>query len=247
MGAMPQEIDGIIAELTNVTTTILANRVYHKGLWHNTAVVVVVSGWGKVAAAATVSTLLLRFQIDELIFTGVAGAISHQLRIGDVVIANRLMQHDVDARPFIPRYEIPLVGKTYFETPIAFVKAAEKAALQMFTDQDLAHTITQNDWDQYNIATARVYVGDIASGDQFFSGNKEKDLLLQNLPQTLCVEMEGAAVAQVCDENNIPFTIIRTISDAADDHSVKDFQAFIKNIASRYSVGIVKNLLAMQA
>jgi adenosylhomocysteine nucleosidase len=247
MGAMPEEITGIIAELTEVTTTVLARREYHQGFWHNTPVVVVVSGWGKVAAAATVSTLILRFQIDELIFTGVAGAIGPQLKIGDVVVASRLMQHDVDARPFIPRYEIPLLGKIYFESPPEFVKAAENAATQMFANQELLHTIAQNDLDQFGILSATVHIGDVASGDRFFAGNTEKDLLLQNLPQTLCVEMEGAAVAQICYENEIPFTIVRTISDAADDDSVIDFRAFIQNIASKYSTAIVTNLLLMRA
>ncbi len=87
----------------------------------------------------------------------------------------------------------------------------------------------------FNITQPKSYIGDIASGDQFFSDEKRKKQLLENIPTVLCVEMEGAAVAQVCYENEIPFTIIRTISDAAGKGSHIDFAAFIKKIAGKYS------------
>jgi adenosylhomocysteine nucleosidase len=85
-------------------------------------------------------------------------------------------------------------------------------------------------------------VGDIASGDQFFSSNEQKHALNTQLPDVLCVEMEGAAVAQVCYEYEIPFSIIRTISDVADDQSHIDFPSFINKISSKYAAEIIKNI-----
>lgn len=96
---------------------------------------------------------------------------------------------------------------------------------------------------QFGINTPNLHIGDIASGDQFFANNEQKEQLHNSLPTILCVEMEGAAVAQVCHEYTIPFLIIRTISDAADEQSHIDFPLFIKKVSSKYSVGIIKQLL----
>ena len=240
MGAMPEEINGLIDLIEDKEEFRFGHRLYYQGTLHGHQVVAVVSGWGKVAAATTVTNLIAHFQISELIFTGVAGAISHEVSIGDIVLAKRLIQHDMDARPLIPQFEIPLLGKAFFEIqPHALQKSI--AAIQKVLDQDgdfqreLQH--------KFNINKPTFHVGDIASGDKFFSTSQQKNGLKHILPTILCVEMEGAAVAQVCEENNLPFTIVRTISDGADDASVIDFQAFISEIASHYSVKIVQELL----
>ena len=93
---------------------------------------------------------------------------------------------------------------------------------------------------KFGIVDPQVLVGDVASGDKFFSDNIHKEGLLAELPSILCVEMEGASVAQVCYEYSIPYTIIRTISDTADDKAANDFPSFIKNISSKYSQEIIK-------
>src|SRR5690349_9837535 len=116
MGAMPEEIESALTLVKDQQKREIGTRTYYTGKINNVPVVVVFSRWGKVAAATTVSTLILEFKITELIFTGVAGAIHEDLRIGDVVVANRLIQHDMDARPLVSRFEIPLLGKTYFES-----------------------------------------------------------------------------------------------------------------------------------
>ncbi len=242
MGAMPEEVLGVAALLEGTTEYAVGKRTYYKGKLNGIAAVVVVSGWGKVAAAATISTLILKFDVDELIFTGVAGAISPHLKIGDIVLAQRLVQHDMDARPFIPQFEIPLIGKTYFETAEHQLKYATDAIKTLLDNKHLDAVIEEKDLRRFGISTPHLHVGDVASGDKFFSNHADKAELIQKLPGILCVEMEGAAVAQVCDENNVPFTIIRTISDASDDNSVVDFSAFIKHIASKYSVAIVTNI-----
>lgn len=245
MGAMPEEILGVVKMLNDTEESTLARRKYYAGKLNGISTVVVVSGWGKVAAAATISTLIHRFQITELIFTGVAGAISPDIRIGDIVLAKRLIQHDMDARPFIKQYEIPLLGKTFFESSDTKLELAGKAILSLLQNRHLHAIIEQNDLVQFGISAPSMHIGDIASGDKFFSNNADKNELLEKIPTILCVEMEGAAVAQVCYENDIPFTIIRTISDASDDHSVHDFSAFIKDIASKYSVEIIRNIFSL--
>ncbi len=242
MGAMPEEIDNVVQLLSGKQQIVIAGRTYFKGTINSVETVVVVSGWGKVAAAASIATLIYKFEITELIFTGVAGAVSDELKIGDIVIGSRLVQHDMDARPFIPQYEIPLLKKTFFECEQQRLSHASAAITKTLTDVSLHQLISKNELAAFNITTPKLYIGDIASGDQFFSDNARKKQLLKNLPGILCVEMEGAAVAQVCYENEIPFTIIRTISDVADEQSHIDFAAFIEKIAGKYSAGIIKNM-----
>jgi adenosylhomocysteine nucleosidase len=243
MGAMPEEIDAVVQLLSVHTQSLHAGRVYYEGYLNTVKAVVVVSGWGKVAAAATVSTLIHKFNITELIFTGVAGAIDPHLRIGDIVIGSRLVQHDMDARPFIPQYEIPLLKKTFFDCAPVQLAVAADAVKDLFNNNSLHSLIGTEALQQFNMAAPSMYMGDIASGDQFFSDDIKKQQLLQNLPGVLCVEMEGAAVAQVCYENELPFTVIRTISDAAGEGSPVDFAAFIERVAGKYSVAIIRNIV----
>lgn len=112
----------------------------------------------------------------------------------------------------------------------------------MFENKSLHAVIKTEDLIQFAISQPKLVVGDIASGDQFFSSNLQKQILSTQLPEVLCVEMEGAAVAQVCYEYEIPFCIIRTISDVADDNSHIDFPAFIQKISSKYAAEIIKNI-----
>ena len=242
MGAMPEEITGIIDLLTGRTEHTIGMRTYYTGKLNSTDAVVVFSRWGKVAAAATVSTLILEFRITHLLFTGVAGAISPQLNIGDIVVATRCIQHDMDARPIMERYEIPLLGKTWFNCDAQLQTIAENAVSDMLQNNHLHEIITTEELQRFRIETPKVLSGDIASGDKFFANNDDKHHLAEKLPSILCIEMEGAAVAQVCYEYNIPFIIIRTISDAADDQSAIDFPSFINSISSRYSVQVIKNI-----
>jgi len=242
MGAMPEEISGVVDLLTDKKEVSRGMRTYYLGKLNGLSTVVVFSRWGKVAAATTVMNLILEFNISELLFTGVAGAIDAGLRVGDIVIGKRLIQHDMDARPLMSQFEIPLLGMTYFESPEDRVGLAFKAVSALLDNYHLHKAIAEEDLERFGIANPKVTVGEIASGDHFFSSSVDKRRLSGMLPKTLCVEMEGAAVAQVCYEYGIPFTIIRTISDSADDHSVPDFQSFIRDVASKYSVEVIKNI-----
>jgi adenosylhomocysteine nucleosidase len=202
----------------------------------------VFSRWGKVAAATTATTLIHEFKITELLFTGVAGAINSDLKIGDIVLGKRLIQHDMDARPLMKQYEIPLLSKTYFETDSTLLNTASKAIQAVFENKSLHSVIAEQHLLEFKISQPKLYIGDIASGDQFFSTNEQKQNLNSQLPNVLCVEMEGAAVAQVCYEYEIPFSIIRTISDVADETAHFDFPSFTKNISSKYTAEIIKQI-----
>ena len=228
MGAIPQEINGVVNLLTNKQEHKIGRRSYFTGELNNQKVVVVYSRVGKVAASATVTTLILEFKVSELIFTGVAGGIHADVKIGDIVLGQSLIQHDMNAQPLFPAYEIPMLGKAYFEADSSQLEVATTAILEILEEQHLHNVISEKDLDKFNIHQPQLHVGLIGSGDLFFSTNSQKEKLQQNLPEMLCVEMEGSAVAQVCYEFDIPFIIIRTISDDADDHSTLDFNSFIE-------------------
>lgn len=244
MGAIPEEINGLISLLTNKREHRIGKRIYYTGELQNQPVVLVYARIGKVAAATTVTTLVLHFKITKLLFTGVAGAIHPDLKIGDIVLATNLLQHDMNAFPLMPKFEIPLLGKTFFETdPELFLKA-KKELLTLLNSKNLHRVISKNDLDHFDIHAPKLHEGTIASGDQFFSTSQQKCELNLVLPDVLCVEMEGASVAQVCYELGIPFLVIRTISDEADDKSSIDFQSFIEKIASIYSVEIIQKIIS---
>ncbi len=243
MGAMEEEISSLIELIENVQSEIIGGRTYYSGKINHTDIVVVFSKWGKVAAAITTTTLIERFQIKELIFTGVAGAIHPDLKIGDIVIGKRLFQHDMDARPIIPQYELPLLNKVFIEATDGDIVKTKKVIDALLNQQHLLQVITKVELQQFGIENPKLHIGDIASGDQFISDLVKKHQLRAEFPKLLCVEMEGAAVAQVCDEYKIPFTIIRTISDCADQHAEINFLEFVKEVANKYSREIILRLV----
>jgi adenosylhomocysteine nucleosidase len=245
VSAMPDEITAVVESLVDVTTQTLGQRQYHAGGFEGTPVVVVFSGWGKVAAAATSTQLIASYDVTDIVFTGVAGAVQHGLAIGDVVIGTELIQHDMDASPIFPRYEVPLLGKAMLATD-ARLRVRLHAAAQEFLREDLPLAVPQGSRDWFHIASPKVIDGVIASGDQFFDSAEEIDALRRRLPQVACVDMEGAAVAQVCEEYSMPFGIVRTISDSADENAPHDFARFSREIAGEYSLGILARLVSMR-
>jgi adenosylhomocysteine nucleosidase len=242
VSATHEEIAAIADSLTDVATQEYGRRRYHVGTLCGTEVVAVFSRWGKVAAAATATHVVTAFSAKQVIFTGVAGAIDPRLAIGDIVVGTELIQHDLDASPLFSRYEIPLLGKAVIPTAPALC-ARLTAAAQQFLSADLKPTVPASELALFDISSPKVCNGLIASGDKFFASADEIDAVRQRLPGALCVEMEGAAVAQVCDEYAVPFGIVRTISDTADHNSVHDFTRFSREIAGHYSAGILSRFL----
>ena len=237
MGAMPQEIDLVAESLEHrQPSETIANREYHQGTFEGREAVVVFSRWGKVAAASTVTTLIERFGVEMVIFTGVAGAVSRSLNVGDVVIADRLVQHDFDASGtgLFPRFELPLIGLTHIPVRPDIAHASREAATEFLSTWDpAAHGYEM---------TPRVHAGIIGSGDVFMADPMRLQELELLIPGILAVEMEGAAVAQVCHEYAVPFSIVRTISDKADHTAGVDFLQFVGDVARYYSLGIVREL-----
>ena len=237
---MPEEIHHLTRHLVQGSVRDSGMRTYYRGDLFGIPTVIVFSRWGKVAAAATATNLILEYGVQEIIFTGVAGALHPDLNIGDVVIGKNLYQHDMDATPLMPRYEIPLLGKQFFETSPDRMEAAAQAVNRFI--KNISAYISAAELAAFDIQTPKVMPGDIASGDTFVSAHAHKEQITSGLPDVICVEMEGAAVAQVCYEFGIPYTVIRTISDAANESAEVDFPRFIETIASRYSEGIIREL-----
>ncbi|MBV8306214.1 MAG: 5'-methylthioadenosine/adenosylhomocysteine nucleosidase [Gammaproteobacteria bacterium] len=239
---MPDEITAVVESLGKVSTQTLGRRQYQVGSFRGEQLVAVFSGWGKVAAAATATQLVTTFGATRMVFTGVAGAVQDGLAIGDVVIGTELIQHDMDASPIFPRYEVPLLGRALLGTDSG-LRARLRAAAEGFLREDLRRSVSQSSRDWFHIESPRVIEGVIASGDQFIDSAAEIAALRHSLPQVTCVEMEGAAVAQVCEEYAVPFGVVRTISDAADENAPHDFARFAREVAGQYSFGILSHFL----
>jgi adenosylhomocysteine nucleosidase len=204
--------------------------------------VAVLSRIGKVAAATTATTLIERFGVTRMVFTGVAGGLAPHVNVGDVVVAREFVQHDMDASPLFPRHEIPLTGITHFSGD-ATLRDALLAAAPLALG-DLVQSLPSTDWLGLALDAAQVHEGMMASGDRFVSTNIESAELQRRLPQALAVEMECAALAQVCHDYSVPMAAVRIISDRADDAAHVDFPRFIETIASRFSAAVLDRLLA---
>ena len=219
ISALAEEQQGLIEAFEGPYKHIHGMREYTTGkLWEIDAVCVL-SRIGKVAAAMTAAILVEKFGVTHIVFTGVAGSGDKNVKVGDIVIAEALVQHDFDASPLFPQFEIPLTGLSRFATDVALTERLANAAAK----------------------TTRVHRGLIASGDQFIGKLAQIQAIKAGLPDLLAVEMEGAAVAQVCFELGIPFAVIRTISDNANDDAAVDFMHFVKTVASRYAYEVIHN------
>lgn len=225
VSAMHQELAAVLALLPDEHMTVVAGREFWRGHLHGQEVVAVLSRIGKVAAATTATALIEHFGVTQVVFTGVAGGLGPGVKVGDVVVAERFVQHDMDCSPLFPRHEVPLSGLTEFPTDAALTQRLVAAA-------------------RVALPGATLHRGLVASGDRFVSTTAEARALQAQLPQALAVEMEGAAIAQVCHDYGVPYAAVRTISDRADDEAHGDFVSFVEEVASRHSAAIVRALLA---
>ncbi len=239
--AMHQELRALLPLLQNRRSVRLAGRDFHQGTIHGQPVVLALSGIGKVAAATTAVLLMHEFGARQLVFTGVAGGLRGGVNVGDVVVAQQLLQHDMDASPLFPRFEIPLTGRSHFDVDAALAETLGTAAQRCIERADaLIGGAHRRD---FGIAAARVHRGLIVSGDRFVASAAHSDELRAALPAALAVEMEGAAIAQACADFGRPFAVLRTVSDRADDSAHVDFARFIAEVASIYTRAIVEDWL----
>ena len=170
-------------------------RTYYQGKLFNKKVVLVFSRWGKVASATTATQLINDFDVEEIIFTGVAGGVQPDVFVGDIVIGKDLYQHDMDGSPLVKAFEVPLLGKSAFSTHVEKRNQLTQASDQFLQNKN--EFLSKEQFINFEIKRPKIHVGDIASGDQFISSSEQSLRILSNLPTVKCVEMEGAAVAQV--------------------------------------------------
>jgi adenosylhomocysteine nucleosidase len=239
LGALHEEIADLLAAMEpGATVHRIAMRDFHVGTLWGTPCVIALSRIGKVAASATASIVIREFDVSRVVFTGLAGGLHADVEVGDVVVASTLMQHDMDARPLFDQHEIPLLGRVCFDADAGMSKLLLDSAATFVGRRDVLAEHAGA-----TLAPPTVHHGLIATGDRFVSHNDEAQVLRKRLPTALCVEMEGAAMAQVCYEFGVPFAVLRVISDRADHAAKTDFTAFLENVARVYSAGILAPLL----
>jgi adenosylhomocysteine nucleosidase len=241
MSAMAEELAAVLGDLALRDVVETGGRRFHTGTLFGRDAVLVSSRMGKVAAAITATMLIDRFDCDAIVFTGVAGAAAPEVKVGDVVIADRLIQHDLDASPIYPRYHVPLLGTGVFEADPELTARACAAAEAMVAR---AGELLGADAAALGIDHPRARRGLIASGDKFFASAEAIAELRGRLPDALAVEMEGAAVAQVAFEHEVPFAVVRVISDTADHAAPVDFARFVATAPGPYARAIVRGVVA---
>ena len=218
LGAMPEEIGSDLSHLKDLSCSEHGDLKIHRGSWgDNVRLSLAWSGWGKVSAARAATRLLASdTSIDLLLFTGVAGAAEPALRQWDVVLADAVVQHDMDARPLFPRFTLPALNQDQLRPQPAWFHWAKTALLE-------AHGARELD------GFTRPRSGLIATGDRFIGDPAVLQTLRDALPNLLAVEMEGAAVAQVAEQEGVPWLVLRVISDGADEAAAQSFEDFVKH------------------
>lgn len=223
IGAMEEEVAALKKDMEIEEIITRASMEFCRGILCGKDAVVVRSGIGKVNAAICTQILIDCFHVDLLINTGVAGSLDAQIDIGDIVISTDALHHDVDATAVgDPAGQVPRMDTLAFPADENLVKKAVEANRQVNPD-------------------IRTFTGRIASGDQFIFSGRVKDKIRDNF-QPLCVEMEGAGIAQAAYLNKVSYVIIRAISDKADNSATMDYPAFEK-LAIVHSIRLVKQLV----
>lgn len=223
IGAMEVEVAALKEAMTLERTVTKAGMLFMEGTLEKSPVVVVKSGVGKVNAAICTQILADEFKVDAIINTGIAGSLKAEINIGDVVISTDVVHHDMDAVGFgYPLGQIPQMDVFSFEADKNLRKRAKDVCKKVNPDIE-------------------VFEGRIVSGDQFISDRARKEKISTEFAG-FCTEMEGAAIAQAAFLNQIPFVIIRAISDKADDSASVDYETFEKK-AIEHSVRLVKGFL----
>jgi adenosylhomocysteine/aminodeoxyfutalosine nucleosidase len=209
MGAMPEEIAPILEIVGTYTTTQYAGNSYYEANYKGCEIVVAYSKIGKVFSTLTATTMIEHFGCDKLLFSGVAGGINPSLKIGDLIVATKLSQHDLDITAFgHPMGYVP-GGAVFVQTDTKLIEIAKEVA------SELGKTVQE---------------GTIATGDQFVHDESIKANIVKHFNAD-ALEMEGGSVAVVCDALEVPFFILRAISDTADTDASFSFDEFMESSA----------------
>lgn len=223
IGAMDEEVSQLKATMSDIIEETFASMTFCKGKLEGKDVIVVRSGICKVNMAACVQILVDKYDVGAIINTGIAGSLSNDINIGDLVVSNEAVQHDVDATAFGYKLGvIPRMETSVFPADKELVQLAVDCCKRVNTD-------------------ISVFTGRIVSGDQFISSDEKKLQLSQDF-SGYCTEMEGAAAAQVAYLNQVPFVIIRAISDKADNSAQMNYDEF-EELAIKHTVGLMKEMI----
>jgi len=220
MGAMREEIEPLLDYMKDVKSYDLANNIYYEAKYKGIEIVIAYSKIGKVFASLTASVMIQHFGAKKLLFSGVAGAINPELKIGDLIAATKLCQHDLDITAFGHPFGFVPEGKVYIESDKELIFLAKEVAKSKGID---------------------LKEGIITTGDQFIADEKRKEWIKKTFNAD-ALEMEGAAVAVVCDAFDVPFFILRAISDAADMDAGFDFDKFLES-SSKISADFIISML----
>lgn len=211
--ATEQEFCEIKNKFTNSTQHILSDLIYYSGMVNSKEYIVIKSGIGKVNAARVTQLIIDKFDIEYIINVGVAGSLNDELEIGDIVIAKELVQHDFDTTAF--------GDEKGFITGSGKMFASDLKLVEKYINNSLTY---KNDY--------KIFTGIIASGDIFCTEKTMKEKIHSKFNAD-CVEMEGAAIAQVCTLNKVPFVVIRAISDKPNGTNQLDYNEFASLAAKR--------------
>jgi len=239
VSALREELAAVLELMPDEHRQVVAGREFWRGHLHGYEVVAALSGIGKVAAATTATLLIEHFKVDDVLFTGVAGGLAPGVRVGDLVVASELLQHDMDASPLFPRYEVPGTGLARLPADPALTATLARAARA--TLAELPQRLAAEVREEFGLQAPRLHQGLLVSGDRFVASTAESQALQQALPEALAVEMEGAAFAQVCRDFGVPLAVVRTVSDRADDAAHVDFLRFLRGVASPYSAAVLEH------
>lgn len=219
IGAMDEEVAKIKEEMTDVQVLTVAGMKFYQGKLSGKDAIVVRSGIGKVNAGICSQILIDRFQVTGIVNTGIAGSLRNEINIGDIVLSTDAVQHDVDASGFgYKKGQIPRVDTLFFKADEGLMKLAMECNKRVNPD-------------------IQTFSGRVVSGDQFISDKEKKRWLVETFDGS-CAEMEGAAIAQTAYLNEIPYLVIRAISDKADDSAGMDYKVFEEQ-AIRHSVNLL--------
>jgi len=232
IAAMESELRDLSASLEHERTEKIAGRAIHYGHLEGHPVALVLCGCGKVNAAHSATLLACLAKVSRILVTGVSGGLAEGLRVGDIVIGDSFIQHDMDARPLFQQHEIPFEGFSVIEA-----------------DPELRHLLAEASRSMLATAApvgleeARVFEGLVVSGDQFLSSTEARNGVLHPLPHACCADMESAAIAQVCRAADLPLGVMRVISDNADGSAHIDFAKFVEFSASKACAETVRHAL----
>ena len=221
IGAMQSEVDGIVAAMTDTVTEVIGGGAYVAGTLYGKRVVATVSGVGKVHAAMAASTLLLRFGVRALLNTGVAGGLDPSLTVGDVVVADAVVQHDMNT--------------TALGDPRGLISGPN--VVKIATDKALTHALAA----ATHAEGLHTLVGTVASGDLFVAKQSHKQRIRAEFGAAAC-EMEGAAIGQVALAHGVPFAVLRAISDGGDGMEFSQFVTLAAERSIRVTLRFVREL-----